>query len=96
MTPDTEPSGHPGTYISFATAEAVPLADVDRSLKAHFALEWPETTPARLSKNAMALWSGEGTVLTRFIVGTRTLLIETDRGSGETHVRLADEPALLA
>ena len=85
-----------GTYLSFATAQTIPLADIDRALKAHFALEWGLMDPHRRAENAQALWGGEGTVLTHFTVGEHTLNIETDRKSGETHVFLAGEPVILA
>jgi hypothetical protein len=89
-------SEHVGTYLSFATAQAVPLAEVERCLKAHRALDWEPMAPSHRTDNARALWSGEGKVTSWHTVGPDRLIIQTERGSGETHVSLASEPVFLA
>ena len=96
MTTEDPSLRHIGTYLSFATAKAVPITEVERCLRSHHDLDWGAMDPSCRTKNAQALWSGEGTVTTRFAVVGHELIIQSDRASGETHVRPSDEPVLLA
>ena len=92
----TEHTHHVGTYLSFATTQAIPLAEVERCLKAHRDLDWEPMDAAHRDANVRALWSGQGTVTRWHTVGPERLIIQTGRESGETHLRLASEPVLLA
>lgn len=93
MTPET--IEHVGTYLSFATARALPLAVVEHCLQSHRALDFGDISPKQRTKNAQALWCGKGGVSSRIPVPNDHLLIHTDLDSGETRLSLASEPVFL-